>query len=503
MRYPHLASSLRKRLRCALVSFAFGQLLVATPPYQPAGDTDYREAYRPQFHFSPKSEWMNDINALIYQDGIYHMIYQWGEKIRHGGYSSSLDLLHWEDHGVALVPERTFLPKEAVRNATGAEVFSGSGVPVSGELARKITGSAKPALIVFYTGTESGTCIAWSNDRGKTWHSYEGNPVAHPTDEYDPRDPCVFWYAPEEKWILAIYENGTTFYGSKDLLNWEYLSNLPFGYECPDVFELPLDGDPKNKKWVLIDAKGYYLVGDFNGREFIKEQEPVLLMDQGPDFYAAQSFFPYNLPEPKIVQLAWMDHWNGGVGEEGWMRNATIPVELDLVTDERDGLMKVTRTPLNSIRELYTKSLAWENETLTGACHEGTDLLADVHSKTFDLTAEFDLSGSDAGEIIFQLNNRALRYDVQAQQLLATRYERGGSARETALDLKPDKDGRLKIRILVDWSCLEIFADGGLFSYTEQYGFEPSDDRVGLRVSCGEVKLVSLEFNEVKSIWQP
>jgi levanase/fructan beta-fructosidase len=484
----------------ALIALIFAESVLATPPYDPLPEgTDYREPYRPQFHFSPESEWMNDINALFYHNGTYHMLYQWGDKIRHGGYASSPDLLHWNDHGVALVPDNTFLPEDAVRNATGAEVFSGSGVVVEGETARRITGSEKPALIAFYTGTEAGTCIAWSNDEGASWHAYEGNPVAHPTELYDPRDPCVFWYQPEEKWILAIYENGTTFYGSKDLLDWTYLSNIDFGYECPDLFELPLDDDPENQKWVLIDAKGFYLVGDFDGTRFIPEQETVLLLDQGPDFYAAQSFYPHNLPEPKIIQLAWMDHWNGGVGETAWMRNATIPVELGLVTD--DGLMKVTRTPIDTFRTLHTDTQRWENETLTCRCHGGGDLLENIRSKTFDLTATFDLSDSDAGEIIFQLNNRALRYDIQAQKLIGTRFERGGSAREIALDLAPTPDGQLEIRILVDPSCLEIFADDGLFSYTEQYGFEPDDDRVGLRVTGGTVALESLVFHHVESIW--
>ena len=104
-------------------------VLQEAAPYIPKGvDTDYREPYRPQFHFSPKSEWMNDINALIYKDGVYHMIYQWGRKVRHGGYATSRDLLHWDDKGVVLVPEGTFLPDEAERNANGDQVFSGSGV---------------------------------------------------------------------------------------------------------------------------------------------------------------------------------------------------------------------------------------------------------------------------------------------------------------------------------------------------------------------------------------
>ena len=134
----------------------------------------YKEPFRGQYHFSPKTEWMNDINALIYLDGKYHMIYQWGKKIRHGGYATSRDLLHWKDEGVALIPQETFLPKEAARNVSGAQVYSGSGVVVSGPTAEKITGSPKEAMIIIYTGTKCGTCLAWSNDGGVQGRFYCG-----------------------------------------------------------------------------------------------------------------------------------------------------------------------------------------------------------------------------------------------------------------------------------------------------------------------------------------
>ena len=131
-------------------------------PYDPhTTPSDYKENWRGQFHFSPKNEWMNDINALIYHNGVYHMIYQWGQRKRHGGYATSTDLVHWDDRGVALVPQDTFLPADAVQNVSGAEVYSGSGVLVSGETAKKITGSTKPALVAVYTGTKVGTCLAW------------------------------------------------------------------------------------------------------------------------------------------------------------------------------------------------------------------------------------------------------------------------------------------------------------------------------------------------------
>lgn len=445
-------------------------------------DINYDERYRPQYHFSPKTEWMNDINGLWYLDGKYHMIYQWGDAIRHGGYATSPDLLHWTDEGVALIPQDSFLPEDAVRNVSGSHVFSGSGVVVKGKTAKKITGSKKEAMVAIYTGTKSGTCLAWSNDAGKSWHDYKENPVANPTDDADPRDPAVFWHEPSSKWILALYEEGTTFYGSEDLIEWKFLSNIDFGFECPDLFELPLDGDKNKMKWVLQDANGTYLVGHFDGKTFKAEQKE-LIMDVGPDFYAAQSFFRPNFPNDKVIQIAWNDHWNGGIDEEPYARNATFPVEVNLVT--RDGKMRTTRTPIEAISKLYESTKKWDAHTLQW---DSRDLLADVRSKKFELTAEFDLEGATAHDVLFKVANKLIDYNLKKQELLGK-------------SLKPNADNKVKIRILVDWSTLEIFADEGVFSYSQQFAFTQDDDSLSLCVNGGDVKLVSMEFHEIARTW--
>lgn len=479
------------------VAFAIAIALQATTvqaQYDPhPKDVTYTEDFRGQFHFSPKSEWMNDINALMYHDGKYHMVYQWGKRIRHGGYASSKDLLHWTDEGVALIPQKTFLPEET-KNVSGDQVYSGSGVVVSGDVAEKITGSKKEAMIAVYTGTASGTCLAWSNDGGKTWHDYKANPVANKTRGANPRDPHVFLYEPTKTWILAIYERGTTFYGSRDLINWEKLSNIRFGHECPDIYELPLNGDPKKSKWVLQDAKGSYIVGQFDGKAFAKEQDP-LLMDVGPDFYAAQTFFRANLPTKALIQIAWHDHWNGGVGEKGWERHATFAVKLGLVTYE--GKMRITRTPIAGIETLYKGTKTWKNETLT----EGENLLAAAKSKTFDLTAVFDVKDTKAAEINFQIANIPLKYDIGKQMFHGMRSNRNKPVPDKPKALKPDANGILRIRMLVDWSQLEIFSAGGVFSYSANLPFTPGDSSLGLTATGGDVKLVSMTVNEVGRIW--
>jgi levanase/fructan beta-fructosidase len=459
--------------------------LPAKAQFYPHDNTiDYKENFRGQYHFSPRSGWMNDINGLVYQGDRFHMIYQWGETIRHGGYATSTDLLHWKDEGVALIPKRSYLSEKAVRNVSGEEIFSGSAVVVSGETSRKITGSNKEAIVAIYTGTGVGTCLAWSVDSGKTWHDYTKNPVANPTKTADPRDPHVFFHKPTSKWIMAIYENGTTFYGSTDLVNWTLLSNINFGFECPDIFELPLDGNKQTMKWVLMDANGSYLVGKFDGAKFTPEEgQKLQVMTLGHDFYAAQSFPAGSLPngDERTIQIAWMDHWNGGLGETVWKRNATFPVSLGLATYM--GQMRLTRNPIAEISSLYTGEKSWDVSILTS----GANPLKDVKSKKFELTAEFDLTNTSARKFGFKVANKTIAYHVKSQVLLDE-------------ELKPDASNHIKIQLLVDWGQLEVFANQGIFSYSEQFAFSPEDNTIDF-FTDGTVKLVSMKFHEIARIW--
>lgn len=455
-----------------------------TAQFNPHLHKDYSQNFRGQFHFSPRTGWMNDINGLVYQGGKYHMIYQWGEQVRHGGYATSTDLIHWKDEGVALIPQKSDLPGSAVRNVSGHEVFSGSAVVVSGEASKLITGTTKEAIVAIYTGTGVGTCLAWSVDSGRTWHDYNKNPVANPTKGADPRDPHVFYHEPSMKWIMAIYENGTTFYGSKDLINWTFLSNISFGFECPDIFELPLDGNKSKMKWVLMDANGSYLVGSFDGTSFTPDKtQDVKIMTYGPDFYAGQTFLKASLPknEERIIQLAWMDHWNGGLGESIWKRNATFPVSLGLVT--YDGQMRITRNPIQEISRLYSKEKIWDSQVIKPQ----NGLLSEIKSKQFEIEAEFDLTNSKASKFGFKIANKTIAYHIKSQVLLDE-------------ELKPNASNRINIRILVDWGQLEVFANNGVYSYSEQFAFNPDNNDITL-FTDGDLKLISMKFHEINSIW--
>jgi levanase len=257
--------------------------------------TAYTEQYRPQFHFSPAQNWMNDPNGLLYYRGEYHLFFQynpsgntWGNMS--WGHAVSKDLVHW-----------TQLPV-AIRNDSDGMIFSGSAVIDY----RNTTGfgtPGNPAMVAVYTlarpdGTQE-QAIAYSLDEGRTFTKYG---VVLPTpDPQDPnsspsvnfRDPKVFWYAPGNEWLMtAVWsdQHKVAFYSSPDLKHWTFLSTFgPAGatggvWECPDLFPLPDPTQPGRQKWVLVvnlnpggiagGSGVQYFVGDFDGKTFTSDDKP-------------------------------------------------------------------------------------------------------------------------------------------------------------------------------------------------------------------------------------
>ena len=243
-------------------------------------DTTNTDEYRPSYHFTPLYGWMNDPNGMVYKDGEYHLYFQynpygskWGNM--HWGHAMSKDLLHWEHLAPAIA-----------RDPMG-HIFSGSSVVDKNNTA----GYGKNAIIAIYTNNSTNhgevQCMAYSTDNGRTFTKYEGNPVLTPFDGLkDFRDPKVFWYEKGKCWYMIVSaDKETRFYKSKNLKKWTYVSAFgkglgqqPCQYECPDFFQLPVNGDKKNMKWVMImnvnpgcwfgGSATEYFVGDFDGKNF-------------------------------------------------------------------------------------------------------------------------------------------------------------------------------------------------------------------------------------------
>jgi sucrose-6-phosphate hydrolase SacC (GH32 family) len=275
----------------------------------------YLETYRPQLSYTATKNWMNDPNGLVYYDGEYHLFYQynpngntWGDMS--WGHAVSTDLLHWNELPVALIAE-----KDASGKVTQM-FFSGSAV-VDTNNTSGFGSAGHPAMVAIYTSVypqgktlangqvlapnTQAQSIAYSLDRGRTWTQYAGNPVI-PTppapfenEGQNFRDPKVFWYAPEQKWVMiavASEQHKALLFSSKNLRDWTYMSafgpaNAVGGaWECPDLFELPVDGDATQHKWVMNininpgsvngGSGAHYFVGKFDGTQFVADANSVI-----------------------------------------------------------------------------------------------------------------------------------------------------------------------------------------------------------------------------------
>ena len=282
-------------------------------------DTTNTDYYRPSYHFTPLYGWMNDPNGMVYKDGEYHLYFQynpygskWGNM--HWGHAVSKDLIHWEHLDPAIA-----------RDPVG-HIFSGSSVVDK----KNTAGFGKDAIIAIYTNNsvnhDEVQCIAYSNDNGRTFTKYEGNPVLTPFDGLkDFRDPKVFWYEKGKCWYMIVSaDKETRFYKSKNLKNWTYVSAFgkglgqqPCQYECPDFFQLPVNGDKKNMKWVMTmninpgcwfgGSATEYFVGDFDGKNFTcPDANDVKWLDWGKDHYATVTF---SNTGDRVLAITWMSNW--------------------------------------------------------------------------------------------------------------------------------------------------------------------------------------------------
>lgn len=459
-------------------------------PVQPYPDTDYKEAYRNQFHFSTQGGWMYDINGLLYLDGEYHMFYQHHMDYpelagrSHIGHAVSRDLVHWTQLPVATQPG--VFP--------GLNNWSGTAVVDYDNDSGFQTGDTPP-IVMFYSGTDYGICIAYSNDRGRTFESYAGNPVVPcwTSDNLRPRDPKVFYHEQSGKWVMILFENGSTFYVSENLRDWRQVYSNDFGFECPDLYCLPLDGDEGNKKWVLADASGAYLVGDFDGTAFYPEERPEHKLDYGTDYYAGQTFTVSGFPDDRIVQIAWMHNWNQPeLPTVGWTNGATFPTELKLISTE-DG-MRLIRNPIDEIQLLYEST----QELSGGLLSESEDPLEGIEGDAFDITLTVDLSKSEATSFGFAFSsNFEVRYDALTGKVV---YNADTVPSEGVSVPGAGNSSVITLRVLRDASSVELFINGGIFCSTNEIPFDLTDLTMRL-IKDGDLWVEDLTVHRLKSAW--
>ena len=444
--------------------------------------TAYKETHRPQFHFTPKTNWTNDPNGLIYYKGEYHLFFQhnpsginWGNMT--WGHAVSTDLVHWKQLPHAIHPDEL------------GTIFSGSGVVDWKNTGGFQTGD-ESVLVNFYTSAGSHApepvpftqSIAYSNDRGRTWIKYEGNPVIEHIVGSN-RDPKVIWHEPTQKWVMALYldKNDYSLFGSTNLKEWTKLSDLQIpDTECPDIFELPVDGDPDNTKWVFWGAAGKYYVGNFDGTTFTPEDD-AHRSDYGANFYAAQTWSDVPESDGRRIQIAWMSGSNPP--DMPFNQQMSFPCRLTLRTTSEG--IRLHREPVVEIENIHTYTHAWSDLPLKPEA----DPLAGLTGELFDIRAEIALN--DATAVGFKLRGQEVRYNVAEQQL--TFLERSGP-------LAP-KDGKIRLQILVDRISIEAFGNDGELSMTSYFVPDLENADIGVYAEGGAATLVSLKVHELKSSW--
>ena len=456
----------------------------ASYPEFPYPATGYDEPYRGQFHFSPRAGWMNDPNGSFYYRGQYHLFFQHNPHglawdTMHWGHAVSPDLVHWTQKPIALEP-----------GVHAGDLWSGNGVVDTANVTGLKSGDDDPILV--FAGT-NGVTVHYSLDGARTFQTYGGGREVIDTGGVESRDPKVFWHEPSRRWVLVLYTaeggRGANFYTSTDLLNWQFRSRFAadWMFECPDMVQLPVDGNPGDTRWVLSAAHdNSYVLGTFDGTRFTATS-PVGRMDQGggganSPFYAAQTFT--GDPAGRVVQTAWQGGNHGSV----WTGNLTFPAQLGLKTFA-DGV-HLTREPIAELASLRGQPRTVGAQTLS----PGVNPLADVRGSTYELTAEFDLAGATATRFGFRLHtrpggvrDREVGYDRAAGTLYGAPLAPVGN--------------RVRVRLLVDRGQLEIFAGDGRFSFSDNVNFASSADGVELFAEGGTVRLVSARFTPLGRAW--
>ncbi len=441
----------------------------------PDKDMIYREENRPQYHFTARCGWINDPNGLIYHDGEYHLFYQhnpyereWGNM--HWGHAVSTDLVHWKELAPALYPDKT------------GTMFSGSAV-IDKNNDSGFGEPGKPAMVVAYTvdsPDRQSQCIAYSLDNGRTFTKYSGNPVVDSKDiwnTHDTRDPKLLRYG--DRWVMVVNErDGHSIYNSTNLRDWTFKSHITGFWECPELFELPVDGNKENTMWVMYGASGTYMLGDFDGERFspVSGKHRYVTGSQ----YAAQTF--NNIPDSdgRRIQIGWGRLSHPGMNFNGLM---LLPTELTLKTT-KDGVRLVSK-PIKEIENICKLAGSWTNISQDELAHV---LQPYAKSDKLRLRATFKLSHATnawlslAGESL-------MNYDINGNTLNGAFYS---PQDPTSMEITAD--------IYLDRTSVEVFIDGGLFSYS--MGRKLYDgDAEGFRLGGNRVEVKSLEVFNIPSIW--
>ncbi|MDO5580122.1 MAG: hypothetical protein Q4G69_03230 [Planctomycetia bacterium] len=441
----------------------------------------HAEKYRPQFHFAPPRGWTNDPNGLVFYKGTYHLFYQhnpFGVKWNNmsWGHAVSPDLFHWTDCPDAMLPDPL------------GSIFSGSAVVDWNNTSGLKKGNQDP-LLAFFTyngpsmryGLPASQGLAYSLDAGKSWTKYANNPII-PNIIGGNRDPKVFRYEPGNKWILALYMDKTDYalFESKNLIDWKKICDIKESgsAECPDMFELAVDGNTQNKKWVFWGGNGKYSIGSFDGTNYIRETE-ALPFYWGGDDYAAQS---YSDTPGRRIQFSWM---RGGVYPNmPFNQQFTVPRELTLRSTPKG--IRLAGLPVKELDSLRDQSLDLRDLSFSG-------------KKSIPI---FDHELLNLSMVIDPGNAKSIELSIRDQKiiLLPEKEEMIYAGINAPL---PILKGKCELRIVLDRMSIELFAGQGLSQAAKCIVPVEGAHFPNLDVNAsGKICIDSLKVHSLKSVWK-
>lgn len=502
------------------------------------GDSLYDEPHRLQYHFSPKTQWVNDPNGMVFYENEYHLFYQhypdsnvWGPM--HWGHAVSRDLVDWEHFPIALYPDSL------------GYIFSGSAV-VDWKNTSDLGSASEPPLVAIYTyhdpvGSKAGKLnyqtqgIAYSNDKGRTWIKYEGNPVLENPGIKDFRDPKVIWSDEFNKWIMVLaVQDHVRFYDSGDLKSWEFLSSFGKEYgghggvwECPDLFPMKVDNS-NEEKWVLIlninpggpngGSGTQYFVGEFDGNDFrldprfqndVSDFKSVWL-DHGRDNYAGVTWSDIPEEDGRRILIGWMSNWDYAnlVPTTVWRNAMTLPRELKLI-NTADGY-RLRTTPVNELVNLRGEKQKLQDLSVEG---EYTFNLTDQLSPSqAELILEVELPAADKARFGVELSNDQgesyrIGFDVANDRFFSDRTKTGDLSFSdkfaNGLHHAPRQidSETMELHFFFDRGSMEMFADQGATVMSELFFPSEPFKHLKLFVDQGELKVLSVECYSLQGIW--
>ncbi len=516
-----LSLFLRRVVRRALATMvALSALTVAA-----FAQDSYDQPWRPQYHFTPSHNFMNDPNGMVFYKGEYHLFYQYNPEGQVWGHMSwghavSIDMVHWKHLALAIPEDPNYM------------IYSGSAVVDwnnSSGLCKNPDPQDHSCLVAIYAAAykdRQKQHIAYSNDRGRTWTNYAGNPVID-VDAEDLRDPKVFWYAPQKKWVLVAVladHRKALFFSSTDLKHWTKMSEFgPAGddagqWECPDLLELPIEG-AKETRWVLIINRNpgapaggtgvRYLIGYFDGKQFTEAESAgsKLWADYGKDFYATNSFNDMPQGDPRKIWMGWISNWLYAKEEPTvlWRGAQSIPRTLTLRRVGNQLLM--VQAPVRELQGLRSKPFSLQNKSVQDANARITK--ATVKGETYEI--ETEMEPGSATEIGFRLrkgdNAETIVGVIPSSNTLFVDRTQSGD-----ISFSKDFPGRystqlystkrVKLHIFVDRSSVEVFANDGEKVMTDRFYPPAGCAGIELYSTGGAGKVVSLTIWPLQSIWE-